>query len=136
MANVLLTVLAVMMSNSSPGVGMNPLMSWLGLDKLSAADLDVRNRVLAQALSGVRDDLHDVARYYQIEPELAGKIAGQYDERLAAIEAERSGSILSPAGLVEESPGAEAEAETFAAPDARRAKSPHRQALDRLIVDW
>lgn len=71
---------------------MNPLMSWLGLDKLSAADLDVRNRVLAQALSGVRDDIHDVARDYQIEPELAGKIAGRYDERMAAIEAERSGS--------------------------------------------
>ena len=71
---------------------MGPLMSWLGLDKLSAADLDVRNRVLAQALSGVRDNLQEVARDYQIGPELTQTIAGQYDERLATNQAERSGA--------------------------------------------
>ena len=69
---------------------MGPLMSWLGLDKLSAADLDVRNRVLAKALFEVRDEIQDVARSYQIEPALAQSIAGEYDDRLADIEAERA----------------------------------------------
>ncbi len=71
---------------------MSPLMAWLGLDKLSAADLDVRNRVLARSLAGVRDDLQGVARDYQIEPELAQDVAGQYDNRLAEIESERAGA--------------------------------------------
>ncbi|MCH7929470.1 MAG: cation:proton antiporter [Proteobacteria bacterium] len=71
---------------------MGPLMSWLGLDKLSAADLDVRNRVLARSLADVRDELQGVARDYQIEPELAQDVAGQYDDRLAEIEAERAGA--------------------------------------------
>ena len=81
---------------NAPTMGL--LMSWLGLDKLSAADLDVRNRVLARALAGVRDDLQGVATDYQIEPDLARTIAGQYDERLAAIESERAdGEALSEA---------------------------------------
>ena len=71
---------------------MGPLMAWLGLDKLSAADLDVRNRVLAKALSDVRDEIQDVARDYRIEPDLAQSIAGQYDGRLADIEAQRAGA--------------------------------------------
>ena len=71
---------------------MGPLMSWLGLDKLSAADLDVRNRVLAKALSEVRDEIQDVARDYQIEPSLAESAASRYDSRLAEIEAERAGA--------------------------------------------
>ncbi|MCH7487015.1 MAG: cyclic nucleotide-binding domain-containing protein, partial [Proteobacteria bacterium] len=69
---------------------MGPLMAWLGLDKLSAADLDVRNRVLAKALSEVRDEIQDVARDYRIEPDIAQSIAGHYDDRLASIEAERA----------------------------------------------
>ena len=69
---------------------MGALMAWLGLDKLSAADLDVRNRVLAKALSEVRDEIQDVARDYRIEPDIAQSIAGQYDGRLASIEAERA----------------------------------------------
>ena len=75
---------------NAPTMGL--LMSWLGLDKLSAADLDVRNRVLAQALSGVRDELQDVARNYQIETDVAQTVAGQYDDRLARIELERAGA--------------------------------------------
>ncbi len=69
---------------------MGPLMAWLGLDKLSAADLDVRNRVLARSLAGVRDDLQGVARDYQIEPDLAKGVASRYDRRLAEIESERA----------------------------------------------
>ena len=71
---------------------MGPLMAMLGLDKLSATDLDVRNRVLAKALSEVRNEIQDVSRNYQIEPGLAQFIAGQYESRLAAIEAARAGA--------------------------------------------
>ena len=70
---------------------MGALMEWLGLNKLSARDLDTRNRVLARSLAGVRDDLQGVARDYQIETDLAKDVATQYDRRLAEIESERAG---------------------------------------------
>jgi len=62
------------------------LMAMFGLDKLSAADVAIRNRVMALSLAGVREELHNVATKEQIEPRIAAEFVSDYDKRLEAVE--------------------------------------------------
>ena len=68
------------------------LMAMFGLDKLSAADLAIRDRVMALSLAGVRDEIHDVAKGQQIDPAIAAEFAADYDTRLRAVEGTASGA--------------------------------------------
>ncbi len=65
---------------------MRALLAALGLDKLSPADLVIRNRVMALSLTAIRDDIREVANDYRIEEELAQDISGRFDERLSEVE--------------------------------------------------
>ncbi len=65
---------------------MRALLAALGLDKLSPADLVIRNRVMALSLAAIRDDIREVANDYRIEEELAQDISGRFDERLSEVE--------------------------------------------------
>jgi CPA1 family monovalent cation:H+ antiporter len=62
------------------------VMSMFGLDKLSPADIAVRDRVMALSLGRIRDEIHQVAAAQQVAPKLAGEIAEDYTKRLAALE--------------------------------------------------
>ncbi len=62
------------------------VMAMFGLDKLSAADVAVRDRVMAMSLSRIRDEIHEVAEAQQVAPKLAGEISDDYTKRLSALE--------------------------------------------------
>ena len=62
------------------------VMAMFGLDKLSPADLAVRDRVMSLSLSRIRDEIHDVAEAQQVAPKLATEISDDYTKRLDALE--------------------------------------------------
>ena len=62
------------------------LMAWLGFDKLSPADLAVRNRVLAMSLANISDEVAAAARDQKVDPEFAEGLIGEYRERMAEVE--------------------------------------------------
>ena len=62
------------------------VMAMFGLDKLSPADLAVRDRVMALSLGRIRDEIHDVAEAQQVSEKLAGEISDDYTKRLDALE--------------------------------------------------
>ena len=62
------------------------VMAMFGLDKLSPADIAVRDRVMSLSLSRIRDEIHAVAEAQQAAPKLAGEIAEDYTKRLTALE--------------------------------------------------
>ncbi|MBT3927972.1 MAG: cyclic nucleotide-binding domain-containing protein [Rhodospirillaceae bacterium] len=62
------------------------VMAMFGLDKLSAADIAVRDRVMALSLSRIQSEIHDVAEAQQVAPKLAGEISDDYTKRLNALE--------------------------------------------------
>jgi len=62
------------------------VMAMFGLDKLSPADIAVRDRVMALSLSRIQGEIHDVAEAQQVAPKLAGEISDDYSKRLAALE--------------------------------------------------
>lgn len=84
-----ITVLAigfVIVSLLVNGTTLRPLMRLLHLDRLSPADLAMRNRAMALALSTIRDSVETLARNQQIEPELARATADHYAARLTEVE--------------------------------------------------
>jgi CPA1 family monovalent cation:H+ antiporter len=62
------------------------VMAMFGMDKLSPADIVVRDRVMALSLSRIQGEIHDVAEAQQVAPKLAGEISDDYTKRLAALE--------------------------------------------------
>ncbi|MBT8137597.1 MAG: cation:proton antiporter [Gammaproteobacteria bacterium] len=57
------------------------VMRAFGLDKLSAADLAIRNRALATALAGIGDRIEQTAKDEQLDATLANAVIEQYDAR-------------------------------------------------------
>ena len=70
------------------GTTLRPLIRLLGLDRLSAAELAMRNRALALSLSTVVEKVQAVAREYRVDPDVTRRAVKQYAERLTAIEGE------------------------------------------------
>ncbi len=70
------------------GTTLRPLIRLLGLDRLSAAELAMRNRALALALSTVVEKVQAVSRDYRVDPGVTRRAVEQYAERLTAIEQE------------------------------------------------
>ena len=62
------------------------VLAMFGIDKLSAADVAVRDRVMAMSLSRIRDEIHEGAEAQQGAPKLAGEISDDYTKRLSALE--------------------------------------------------
>ncbi len=61
------------------------VMKSFGLDKLSPADLAIRNRTVARALSEIADAVPKVASEHAIPNEIAEQVAGVYAGRVDAI---------------------------------------------------
>lgn len=68
------------------GTTLRPLMRLLRLDQLSPADMAMRNRAMALALSTIRESVETLARNQQIEPDLARAAADHYAARLTEVE--------------------------------------------------
>jgi len=62
------------------------VMAMFGLDKLSPADIAVRDRVMALSLSRIQGEIHEVAEAQQVAPKLAHEISNNYSKRLATLE--------------------------------------------------
>ena len=75
---------------------LRPLLKLLGLDKLSATELALRNRVMELSRALIREQVSDVARDYGFAPELVGKVTP------APAEEEQPNEELPHAGLAEE----------------------------------
>lgn len=60
----------------------------LGLDRLSDADIALRNRVVAGALNEVRDHVHDVADADDIQSKAEQELAEYYNTRIEGLERE------------------------------------------------
>jgi len=60
---------------------MRPLMRLLDLNKLSPAQIALRDRVIGLSLSSIRDELKETAERYQIAPELATEVGALYGAR-------------------------------------------------------
>ncbi len=76
---------------------LRPLLKLLGLDKLSATELALRNRVMELSRALIREQVTDVARDYGFAPELVGKVTPAPAE-----DQEEAGEELPHAGLAEE----------------------------------
>ena len=59
---------------------LRPLLKLLGVDKLSATELALRNRVMALSRSQIREQIGEVARDYGFAPELVMRVAPEPDE--------------------------------------------------------
>ncbi|WP_439817438.1 cation:proton antiporter [Zavarzinia sp. CC-PAN008] len=65
---------------------LKPLIRLLGLDRISAADLAMRDRVLALSLASVQENVERVAREYRIDDAPAREVAGFYARRREQVE--------------------------------------------------
>ncbi|WP_416899240.1 MAG: cation:proton antiporter [Minwuia sp.] len=63
------------------------VMKAFGLDKLSPADLAIRNRTIARALEDIGSSVHRVAEDRKIPADVATRVADAYARRVEAIEA-------------------------------------------------
>lgn len=67
-----------------------PTMQWLlamlGLDKLSPAELAIRNRAMALSLSNIGESIESAAEAQSVDPEIARDIAGHYSGRVEAVQ--------------------------------------------------
>ncbi len=77
---------------------LRPLLKLLGLDKLSATELALRNRVMELSRALIREQVSDVARDYGFAPELVGKVT----PAPAEAQDEEPAEELPHAGLAEE----------------------------------
>lgn len=66
---------------------MRPLLRVVGLDKLSPADLAIRNKVLALSLAHIGASMQRVARDCRVAAELAGRVGREYEDRFAEAQA-------------------------------------------------
>ena len=69
---------------NAPTMGF--LISGFGLDKLSPADLAVRNRVMQRSWRGVKERIGGLANDLRVSPEFAREVAHSYDVRLREVE--------------------------------------------------
>ena len=67
---------------------MGVLISTFGLDKLSPADIAVRDRVMQWSLSGVKERVEELASDLQVAPEFAREVAHEYYVRLREVNAD------------------------------------------------
>lgn len=67
------------------------MLAAFGLDKLSPADLVIRNRAIATSLSSIEQSIEVAARSRQVEPALSAELIAGYGQRIAETEAELSG---------------------------------------------
>lgn len=66
---------------------MKPMMSLFGLDKLSAADLAVRDRAMALSLAHIGEVIESVAKEYRVDPEVSRQVVDGYAARAQEVEA-------------------------------------------------
>ena len=64
------------------------LLSAFGLDKLSPADLAIRNRAIAASLSSIERSIETAAAARQVPDELSRELIAGYHRRIAEVEAE------------------------------------------------
>lgn len=64
------------------------VMKAFGLDKLSPADVTIRNRAISTALDRIQHRIADVADNQKIPADVAGDVSGIYAERVTAARAE------------------------------------------------
>ena len=65
---------------------MQRLLAMLGLDKLSPAELAIRNRAMALSLSNIGESIESAAEAQSVDPEIARDIAGHYSGRVEAVQ--------------------------------------------------
>ena len=65
---------------------MKPMMSLLGLDKLSAADLAIRDRAMALSLAHIGAVIETVATEYRVDPEVSRHVVEGYAKRAQDVE--------------------------------------------------
>jgi len=71
-------VLATLFLN---GTTLRLLIRWLGLDRLSRADREVRDRALVLALERIRDRIEDVGKEEEIDPRVVRQVASGLERR-------------------------------------------------------
>ena len=64
------------------GLTLRPMIRLLKLDQLSPLNQALRSKVLAVALTDVRDSVRDTAEQYKIGPKVARSVAGPYEARI------------------------------------------------------
>jgi CPA1 family monovalent cation:H+ antiporter len=72
------------------GTTLRPLMRLLGLDRLPPVERALRNRVVALAVTELRDEMLAAARDLRIAPQLAHDAVAHFDDRLAEVERDLS----------------------------------------------
>jgi CPA1 family monovalent cation:H+ antiporter len=63
---------------------LRPLMHFLGLDRLSPAEIALRDRVVALSLSTIQEDLGQVAEQHEIEPAVTDEAKRPYQRHVNA----------------------------------------------------
>lgn len=66
---------------------MRPVLAMFGLDKLSPADLAIRNRAMALSLAKIGESIEKAAGEQEVDPDLARNVVRQYRDRVAQVEA-------------------------------------------------
>ncbi|MBY0431031.1 MAG: cyclic nucleotide-binding domain-containing protein, partial [Rhodospirillales bacterium] len=69
------------------GTTLHLLIRLLGLDKLSALNMALRDKVLALSLSEVRDEVQAEGRRYEIAPSVVRTVVKSYEARVAEVAA-------------------------------------------------
>lgn len=67
------------------GPTLRPLISLLGLDRLSRIERAMRQRAMAISLTRIRENVATLARDYRIESDVAKRVETLYDERLSQL---------------------------------------------------
>jgi len=70
------------------------LMSVLGLNKLSPAEIAIRDRVLALSIGDIKEQIGSFADEEKISPDLARNMSQDYDKRLGVLESQMADSTL------------------------------------------
>ena len=60
---------------------IKPVMSLLGLDKLSAADIAIRDRAMALSLTQIGETIESAADEYRVDPEVSHQVIKDYNSR-------------------------------------------------------
>jgi CPA1 family monovalent cation:H+ antiporter len=74
---------------------LRPLMRLLGLDRMSRADIAMRDRVLELGLAQVREEAALIARDYRLDEEAAAFVDDYYQHRLGQLGADAQAARLS-----------------------------------------
>lgn len=80
---------------------LRPLMQYIGLDRLSPAEVALRDRVVALSLSTIQEDLGRIAAEHQIDPAVTEEAKRPYQRHLhAASEIAEENAQIEPASRI------------------------------------